>query len=527
MPWDAPSDRTAIAAMDAGADVSGAGDDGVSEEARAWLDEFRRRHGRGLRVLHVGNIANNAFLNAKFLRRVGVEADVLCYEYYHALAAPEWEEADFEGDHGDDFGPRWHALDLHGYRRPAWFVQGPPRACRLYLEARHGSDEAGAERRWRSLARYQRLRSHPRLYELARLAWVLLRRTLHRLRRAVEPAEGSTDDDATAERLVRLFDRRFPDRADRLVPGDLKPWMESRGFWQSVFRHYDLVQCYSTDPVHALVAGVPYVAFEHGTLRTFTLGDHPLHRLTSLAYREAEHAFITNGDCLEYARAIGLERFSPMIHPVDVEQHERESDAETAALRSRYGADALLLCTLRHDWEVKGTDVHLRALPLIRERFAGKVVLVLTEWGEQVRDSRRLIEDLGCADAVHWRAPLPRVPLIRHFHAADVVLDQMALPHFGATAPQAMASGTPVVMSYRPESTEWIVPEPAPILPAFSPEEVADAVVRALEPGFREDYRRRARAWVHRYHHPRRIVRDHLSVYRRILESTSARGQAG
>jgi hypothetical protein len=34
-----------------------------------------------LRVLHVGNIANNVYVNAKLLRRAGVEADALCDEW--------------------------------------------------------------------------------------------------------------------------------------------------------------------------------------------------------------------------------------------------------------------------------------------------------------------------------------------------------------------------------------------------------------------------------------------------------------
>ena len=57
-----------------------------------WLRDFEARNGRKLRVLHVGNVNNNAYLAAKFLRRVGVNADVLCPNYYHIMATPEWEE---------------------------------------------------------------------------------------------------------------------------------------------------------------------------------------------------------------------------------------------------------------------------------------------------------------------------------------------------------------------------------------------------------------------------------------------------
>ena len=60
-----------------------------------WLDKFRQQHGRSPRVLHIGNIANNAYNNAKLLNKVGLECDVICYGYYHIMGCPEWEDADF------------------------------------------------------------------------------------------------------------------------------------------------------------------------------------------------------------------------------------------------------------------------------------------------------------------------------------------------------------------------------------------------------------------------------------------------
>lgn len=507
-------------------------DDELDPSLRAWLAAFERARGRPLRVLHLGNVANNAYLNARFLRRAGIEADVLS-QSYHVISSPEWEDADLRGSWGDDFAPRWHALDLGGYERPRWFAQGPMPLCVSYLDALHGGSAAEARVGWRLLEASRRLHTHPRLWRGARAAWGRVRVVRGGLRRVGTALRSRSPDarasapaergEGPADRFVRLFALRFPWRPDRLTAADLADWLAAAPTWRRLFRHYDVVQGYATEAIWPLVAGgPPYVAYEHGTLRVFTMEDDPLHRLTSLAYREAGHVFITNGDCLEYAKRLGIERFSPMLHPVDVEQHEAVPAAEVAEVRRRYDADVLLLCPLRHDWQVKGTDVHLRALPRLRERVSGRVRLLLCRWGAQVVDSEALLAQLGCADAVHWLRPLARRELIRHMKAADVVLDQMALPHFGATAPQALAAGTPVVMSYRPESTAWIVPEPAPILAAFTPEQVADAVARALDPAEREALRRSAADWVHRYHHPRRVVRDHLDVYRRLLSSPAS-----
>ena len=440
-----------------------------------WPAEFERTYGRRPRVLHVGNVGNNAYLNARFLRSAGVECDVVDLNTT-ALATPEWE----------------------GHERPSWYVQAPLVDAVRQLSARDGvaSAPGGARRRspdwrWR-----------------ARLTASAVKRRLLR-----EPA---TADEA---RVLAAFDAAFPNRADRLTLDDVRRF-GGIDVWRSLFALYDIVQAYATYPLHALLADShPYVAYEHGTLRTFAFGDDPLSRLTALAYRESDHTFVTNGDVLEHARELGIPRFSPMIHPLDVEQHERDRSAEAAAIRRRYGADVLLFCPMRHDWEIKGTDVHLRALPELASRVPGRVLLLLCRWGGDVGRAESLIDRLGIRERVAWLEPMPREPFIAHLKAADVLLEQMTLPHFDATIPQALAAGTPAVMSYRPESTAWIVPEPAPIGSAFDADEVVDAVVQALDAEWRREFERRAADWINEHHHPDRLVAEHLRVYERLLRN--------
>jgi hypothetical protein len=115
------------------------------------VDEFRRQRGRPLRVLHIGNIANNAYNNAKLQRRVGIEADVVCYGYYHVMGCPEWEDAAFEGE-VDEFYPDWQSVDLKGFKRPRWFVQGPIDGCIAYLSARQRGSVFKAWWHWHGLA---------------------------------------------------------------------------------------------------------------------------------------------------------------------------------------------------------------------------------------------------------------------------------------------------------------------------------------------------------------------------------------
>src|ERR1700734_3394677 len=90
----------------------------------AFIEKFERVRGRPLGVLHIGNIANNAYNNALIQRRFGIEADVICYNYYHVMGCPEWEAASFDG-RIDSLFPDWWATELGGWQRPDWFVQGP------------------------------------------------------------------------------------------------------------------------------------------------------------------------------------------------------------------------------------------------------------------------------------------------------------------------------------------------------------------------------------------------------------------
>ena len=536
-------------------------------EAGAYHDDFlrafQRRHRRAPRILHVGNVANNAYLNAKLLNVAGYDCDVLCNDYYHVMGCPEWEEADFSGHVEDPMRPDWTRVDLRGYQRPRWFAQGPQTLAIDYLIARRRGHETLANTLWQALAatnktsapvgsRFKLLKRLWLLWCLARgramprRLWVALGRLGEKIgligwlvaaalaplamllllpfyitARFRDSAGGTEQQVRRALRDVQWrFVADFPSRADVLTPADWGPYVSVLDRYAELFSHYDIVQAYATDVAYPLLTGYrPYLGFEHGTLRVFTLGDSSICRLTALGYREANHVLITNGDCLEYAHKIGVESFTPMLHPLD--------DGRIAAvpgaydeLHRQYGVDYLFLCPLRHDWAVKGTDHYIRALPGIVERIGDSVRVIMTSWGAQLDDSRALAEQLGVAHLIAWIEPLNRFELIRMQKSVDVVFDQIALPHFGATAPQAIAAGVPVIMSYDPASTRWIIPEAAPVLCAWNADEVVAAVVKAVDPAWRTAHVVAAKAWFDQYHSGAEAVRRLSAAYHSVGAST-------
>ena len=524
------------------------------DELILWLRDFEQARGRPLRVLHLGNIAGNAFLNAKFLRSVGVDADVVCHDYDHVMAMPEWEELKLNHFHGDDFNPVFHREDVAGYKRPHWFISGALSVCVLKVSARRAPGGTGIWQRMCISATVALEKvakriggsfvgnavvlavTRPRTFLMKSISFVLKR---SRLGLTTRPRLGSVSSEQRSRWYERLFAPhqatwawmhelrilfllRFHDRPDQLDFNDLLPYGATRPDYERMFSKYDIVQCYATEPIHALVTGKkPYIAFEHGTLRAFTMENNPLHRLTALAYREADHTFITNGDCLAYAQRLGLERYSPIIHPVDVDLHRANYSQGVERIKSEIEADVLIFCPVRHDYEIKGTDRAVRALPLIKERVDGRVVMILSNWGAQVDESRKLVEELDCCDNVVWRASMSRIAMIEYMLASDIVFDQFVLPVFGSTAPQAIAAGRPVLASYVPEETAWLIPEAAPIVSAFTPEEIAQRTIECLDPDWKKDYQVRARRWIDKYHSPRNVLLEHLQVYRDVLARRS------
>jgi len=512
---------------------------------------------RPLRVLHIGNVANNAYKNAKLLNEAGLDCDVMCYDYYHIMGAPEWEDADIKGTIRDQYFPDWSSVNLHGFQRPKWFAQGPARLCIYYLLARRRRQLALARFWWLALrmAQWRVGNIHARrisraMKPAAKLVLKLFKRGRHWLQVGMRlPAafwrRGSahstadvppeTEFRSQVRRLVAEFQRLFPHRADRLTEGELQQFESAYPLWQQLFREYDIIQVYATDVCWPLLCNHhPYVGFEHGTLRDIPYAPTLEGRLTALGYAMADGVFITNGDCRAAIPRLRLTNVMPMIHPIDerVYLEGREARGEgrgedhAQPLRQRLGCRYLLLCPLRHDWAVKGTDLYLRALPELARRLGKSFRLLLTRWGLQVEDSKALIAKLGVEDLVEWVEPLCRRALIRLMKQVDVLLDQTTLPHFGATAPEGIAAGVPVLMSYRPQSTTWIVAEPAPLLPVFTVTDVVNQTVTALDPQWRKAYQDTARRWIEDYHSSRRVVEEHFRMYEMCLARTAAEGKS-
>ncbi len=99
----------------------------------------------GRKILHVTNIAQNAYINASILNARGYDCDVLALDLYHVASSPEWYElhnadVDSAALGGDDFFPDFYALGREMPRVGDWVAHGPTYIALRYLTLKRRGD---------------------------------------------------------------------------------------------------------------------------------------------------------------------------------------------------------------------------------------------------------------------------------------------------------------------------------------------------------------------------------------------------
>ncbi len=130
------------------------------------------------------------------------------------------------------------------------------------------------------------------------------------------------------------------------------------------------------------------------------------------------------------------------------------SEASRALTKHDLGLDGPLVLALGRMARNKGYDLLLRSLPHVFERVDGARVLLAPGSSEpsegeqqQIAGLRGLARDLGVEDRVLFHDHIPDGALADHYRAADVFALSSRYEPFGMTAIEAMACGTPTVIT--------------------------------------------------------------------------------
>jgi glycosyltransferase involved in cell wall biosynthesis len=465
-----------------------------------------------MRTAIIGNVGQNALLISQGLRALGIEADSFDQGGGYALQMPHWHACQFDPvpwrisamtDYWD-----WCAVErATGWQRPPW--------AKIL-----GND--GAEPWYDTQAAFQ-----------ADLARVIVGQ------KVLAPEDQQQRD------LLAALD------ASRTLPAQHAAVLAAAmrlGEWRSVLAvaaQYDLIVLCGQHAAFAplLPASVPYVTFEHATMRYVPGLATPAHRLIALAYQQADANVITNADCWEAAGMLGIRDKSVFIpHPLD-EAMCSPGDADEVArqrarLHERLGVELVFLAPARHcRSEASGSKrndrilyAYARYVQEAEPAGAPRAALVLCAWGEpaHVQESEALVEALGLRGRVLWLPCLPKARLVRWYRVADVVLDQFSetVGSFGAVTAEALACGTPVITHYDYGKHHWcldVLGEHPLLCNAITTESIYEFLRRlAREPQTRRDLGAFGRKWIEQHHSLDRVCQMHKALYERVLAARQA-----
>jgi mannosylfructose-phosphate synthase len=130
------------------------------------------------------------------------------------------------------------------------------------------------------------------------------------------------------------------------------------------------------------------------------------------------------------------------------------SNATRDALKQELDLEGPVVLALGRIAQNKGYDLLLRAMPVVFQRVPGARLLLAVGSTEpnpdeicQLNELRRLANDLGISSRVLFRDYIPDALLADYYRAADVFALSSRYEPFGMTSVEAMACGTPTVVT--------------------------------------------------------------------------------
>jgi glycosyltransferase involved in cell wall biosynthesis len=244
----------------------------------------------------------------------------------------------------------------------------------------------------------------------------------------------------------------------------------TRSFWSKTFglaykilraygdvyhAHYLLQDCY----IAARLGKKPLIGHAHGTDLRTSLNHTLWGRIVRRNLKKCDKVLVSTPDVLSIAKQF-REDAEYLPNPVDTEFFYPKP------IREHSGRKRVLIAS-DSNWKVKGTDITIRGLSMIRN----DVEVSIIEHGVDFRKTVALSSSLG----LHLNI-LPKVPhekLDEYYWEADVVIDRFKLGSLGMVSLEAIACGRPVVTYVPSEFQEYAE---FPLKDVHTEEKVAGAI---------------------------------------------------
>lgn len=253
--------------------------------------------------------------------------------------------------------------------------------------------------------------------------------------------------------------------------------------------HYLLQDSFLT----ILLGKKPIVCHAHGSDLRASLNHNVWGRMVRYNLTYCDKVLVSTPDILDIARRYRKDA-EYLPNPVDETLFYPKPLERSNKVKVLIASDS--------NWEVKGTDIALKALSKVKEH----VEVSLIGYGKDLNKSVKLAKSLGLNVNI-----LPKVPhekLNEYYWSHDVVLDQFKLGSLGVVSLEAIASGRPVVTYVSSKYREY---EEFPLKDVNTEEEIANAILDADEKLWIKEYE-----YLKKNHNPRKIAEKVLSIYESI-----------
>jgi len=520
-----------------------------------------------MKILHLSNIANNAYLNAKILNNSGIKSDVLSQSYYHIMGCPEWEDADFIGDYGEDNNPDWSKVNLSGFKRPDWFAQGRKEVAIKYLIAKnkkrfiqkayyglllktnnllYQDSFLLARRGVFFLARVVRkilgiLRKiHARLKKyflllymitlfvvaivLLPITLIFVYRFIKQKQEMIEVTKFNAFWNNKIEQIKNNLMKDFPERYNNFNISSLEAYRNDIYLYKKLFDNYDIVIGYGIDGLLPLLAGKKYIAFEHGTLRNLPYQDDGIGLRTLLSYKYAEGVIITNADNVKSAKKLELKNYMFIPHPINEDPLERIDTSNIENLYKKYNTNFIVFHPSRQHWEdrrhpdwEKGNDIYIRGFAKFVKDVNPKAKSIFVSWGQKVEESKQLIKNLDIEKNIIWIKPQHNFNMIKIILSSDLVADQFYLGAFGSTMPKALLCSKPSMLYLDDTLHDWCFEEMPPILNTKDEVDVFKVLKKLYkDKEYSNQLKVDSKAWYDKYHSNELILNKLEDMFKTI-----------
>jgi len=426
-----------------------------------------------MRVLHIGNIANNGYIFSKLLRSQGIESCAISPDYTHIMGFPIWEEEKFELPEAQHFAPEFTKAALEIY---PWFASGSWKQCvekiNIYLERDRDSEEDLSKNLTPENLEFEKLK--------LRSFYV---------------------------NKVRMWAKKnLPIGIQTIIANSVIYYIRKlREFnqFKKISRKFDVVVFYgpSTYLISRKKLTGLSIALEHGTLREYVFSPYARARKSKQGYQNSDIVMVTNQDSLPSTKILGInpEKVEKIPHPNQDTSFKKLREVRSANFKTILKNPYILL-PARHTYgnpvdRGKGTELMLQAVSDLVREFPD-LEFKLVEWGNDVEASKQFLRNAGVERNIEWNNLKSR-PLLRDYMVNSLaIIDQMKIQAYGALTADALGLGVPVITAHSCVNDQNFFGECAPVLAATTSLDIVNHVRSILNsPESLEETFDRSSAW--------------------------------